>query len=85
MPKTLPVHQVTWLLKLCAVRTILLLSTILPLELWLMSACTVGDPTSENLVKKSGIIFYPNKSKSKKGEVPRGWSIEAADFINKMI
>ena len=66
MPKTLPVHQVTWLLKLCAVRTILLLSTILPLELWHMSACTVGDPTSENLVKKSGIIFYPNKSKSKK-------------------
>ena len=70
MPKTLPVHQVTWLPKLCAVRTIQFLSTILPLELWLMSACTVGDPTSENLVKKSGITFYPNKSKSKKEKFP---------------
>lgn len=70
MPKTLPVHQVTWLPKLCAVRTILLLSTILPLELWPMSACTAGDPMSENPVKKSGTTFYPNKSRSKKEKSP---------------
>jgi hypothetical protein len=65
MPKTLPVHQVTWLPKLCADRTIQLASTTLLLESWLTSACSVGDPILENLVKKSGIIFYPNKYKLK--------------------
>jgi len=68
MLKTPRVLLAIWPLKSCADKIIQRQLITLQWELWPMNACLVGGHTLENQEKRSGIIFYQNKYKSKKGK-----------------
>ena len=39
----------------------------------------------QNSQRNFATTFYQNKCKIRRNEIPKGWSLEAADFINKTI
>ena len=50
-----------------------------------MNECLAKDHIEARIGKQLEIIFLQNKLKLNKHQVPQDWSIEAADFINRLI